>query len=302
MPALATATSQTKNARNKVVRLADVMIGSVDSRLQVAATPSTSMKLFTGVGMGYTGSTYTVNTSNWLHDLRDQLNGFHMRAGAWNQSYGAIPLGDRFLLSCGHNGPGIGNALRYVKADGTVFNTTISKWINDHPAVAQGNVSDTKQAYVADLSIYVTADALPEWVNRAPIINLPASTRTTLAALNAPSIGVTQGNWDAGPAAAYGYYDTPDNRMVRVASLAGLTPVTALRTPFYHYGVVGDSGTPDYALIEDTIYLLRVVLSSGGTGAYVCDYIDYINAMIARGATAAGISPITVSAVTNPIP
>ena len=302
MPALAAITSKTKNARNKAVRLADVMMDSVDSRLQVAATPSASMKLFTGVGVSYTGTTFPVNTSNWLHDLRPQLNGFHMRAGAWNQSYAAIPLGDRFLLSCGHNGPGIGNALRYVKADGTIFDTTISKWINDHPNVNQGSVSDTKQAYVTDLSVYVTASALPEWVHRAPIIDLPASTRATLTALNAPSIGVTQGNWNAGPAAAYGYYDTPDNRMVRVASLAGLTPGTTLRNPFYHYGVVGDSGTPDYALIEDTIYLLRVILNGGGTGVYISDHIGYINAMIARGAAVAGIAPITISAVPNPIP
>lgn len=264
------------------------MIDSVDSRLQNASAPSSSMKLFTGIGSQYSGNTFVANANNWLHDLRSQLNGFHMGAGAWGQSYGAIPLGDRFLLSCGHNGPEVGKPLKYVKEDGTVFSTTISHWINDFP---NGD---------ADMSIYVTSTALPAWVYRAPIINLPNALRELLTPYNPPTVGITQGNYTAGPAAAYGYYNTPDNRMVRVAALDGVNPSTTLRTPLYHYSVVGDSGSPDYALIGNTLYLLRIVLMGGGYGQCVCDYIEYINSMIARGATAAGISPITVVAVEPP--
>lgn len=299
MPLIATALTPPKKAlRNRAERLAAAMIDAVDSRLAVAATPAASMKLFTGLTAAYAGATFVANTANWLHDLRPQLNGFHMKAGGWTQSYGAIPLGDRYLLSCSHNGPDIGEALTYVKADGTVFNTTVSKWINDNVAKVS---SDTKQAYTVDLSVYVTAHALPEWVCRVPIVNLPAATRDILNFYSPPTVGVTQGNWQSGPAGAYGLYDTPDNRMLRVAALNGTTPSSSLRTPFHHHGKVGDSGTPLYALIADTLYLLGVTLSEGGSGLYVCDHMAEVNSLIARGAAAAGIAPITVSAVTvNP--
>lgn len=300
MSLLAPANART-NRKNRAIRLASAMASAVDGYLTAAATPSTSMKLFMGIGALYTGSTFAPNTSNWLQALRSQLTGFHSKAGAWTQGYAAIPLGDRFALSCGHNGPGIGTVLTYVKGDGTIFETTISHWINDHGDVAQIYVSDTKQAYQADLSVYVLADALPAWVNRAPIIRITDEDRVVMDSYDPPTVAISQGGWNAGPSSPYGYADTPDNRMVYAKSMLIKTPRTGLRDPFFHDVKTGDSGSPEYVLINDTLYLYRVITNTGGSGVYVADWIPYINSMIARGATVASIPPITISITTPQI-
>jgi len=298
---LAMSASPRTTRKNRAVRIASEMSASVDALLTSAATPSTSMKLFTGVGPVYSGSTFVPNTDNWLQSLRSQLTGIHMGAGAWTQSYGLIPLGDRFLLSCGHNGPRLGDTLKYVKADGTVFTTTISKWINDHEDILQIYVSDTKQAYVTDLSLYVTADVLPAWVYRAPIIRITDEDRAAMDSIDPPTVAISQGNWTDGPTSPYGKADTPDNRMVFVKSMLLKTPRTGLRDPFHHGAYVGDSGTPEYVLLGGVLYLYRVITTGGETGIYVADWLDYLNALIVRGATAASISPITVSTTTPQI-
>lgn len=278
--------------RMSVAMLANAMIEGVDSRLAVAAPPQDSMKLFTGIGPGYFGSTYTPNAQNWLQDLWPQLTGFHMGAGGYAQSYALIPIGDRFVLNCAHNGPEpLPLTVKYVAADGTVFTTTATHWINDRVGAL---CSDTQQPYQTDLMIYVLADPLPAWVNRAPIIGLTNTQRTLLDPYDPPTVAISQGNWTAGPSTPYGKANTPDNRMAFVKSLLLKTPRTALRNPFHHGAYVGDSGTPEYILLDDVLYLYRVIASSNETGVYVADRIDYINSMIARGAAVAGIPAITI--------
>jgi hypothetical protein len=277
----------------RMPELAAKMIDGVDSRLSAAAAPSTAMKLFTVIGALYTGSIYTPNPQNWLQDLRPQLTGFHMGAGAWTQSYALIPLGDRYVLSCGHNGPGPGESVKYVSATGDVFTTTITHWINDYPARAS---SDTKQAYQTDLMVCVLADPLPAWVYRAPIIALSDTLRTALDAYDPPTVAISQGNWTDGPTSPYGFADTPDNRMAFVKSMLLKTPRPALRDSFYHGAFEGDSGTPEYILLDDVLYLYRVITNSAGSGVYVGEWLPYINSLIARGATVAGIPAVKISA------
>jgi hypothetical protein len=282
----------TAKKRLSVGMLAAKMIEGVDSRLAVAAPPSSSMKLFTGIVANYTGSTFVPNTANWLHDLRSQLTGFHMGADAWTQSYALIPLGDRYALSCGHNGPGPGTTVKYVSPTGVVFTTSILAWINDYPARSS---SDTQQTYQTDLMVVVLADPLPTWVYRAPIIAITAGLRTALDTYDPPTVAISQGSWTAGPSTPYGEADTPDNRMAFVKSMLLKTPRTALRDPFHHGALVGDSGTPEYILIDDVLYLYRVITQPNETGVFVADWFTYINAMIARGAVVTGIPAIKIA-------
>lgn len=290
----ASVTASGANRRNSLVRFPNEASYAVDRRLAVAAAPSASMKLFTGIGAGYSGSTFTPNTANWLQDLRSQLTGFHMGAGGYNQSYALMPLGDRFVLNCAHNGPEpLPLSLKYVKGDGTVFTTTATHWINDRVGAVS---SDAQQAYVDDRMIYVLADALPAWVYRAPILQLTSEQKTAFA--NVPTIMITQGNWTSGPSSPYGFADTPDNRMVAIRNFGLSTPLSGAREAFRHVGQTGDSGCPDYLLIGDVLYLVRLTTFSNGSGPFIGDQMAYLNSLIARGATAAGISPITLTAVT----
>lgn len=277
-----------------ITTLAAKMIEGVDSRLATAATPALSMKLFNGIGPAYTGSTYVPNTSNWLHDIRPQLTGFHMGAGGYTQSYALIPLGGRFVLNCAHDGPEpLPLTVKYVGPDGQVFTTTATHWINDRVGA---KTSDIPQAYRTDLMLYVLADPLPAWVYVAPIINLTDANLAALAPHAPPTVAISQGNWTGGAALPYGLTNTPDNRMAYVKNLALGAVTDPLRSPFQRDVQVGDSGTPEYILLDGVLYLYRVITGTGGAGVPVGRWIPLINNLIARGALRAGIPPIRVAA------
>ncbi len=266
--------------------LAQAMIVAVDSRLATAGAPSDSMKLFSGIGPVYTGTDYPLNTACWLHDLREQITGVCMYAGNYTQGYDLAPLGDHYALCCGHNGPEpLPLTCRWVNVDGTVHTNTATHQINDYPSGE------------ADLQIYVFADPFSEWVKRIPIIALTLAERAAMAAFDPPTMAVSQGTWMNGPTTPYGYADTPDNRMAYVKSLSLATLLTTLRNPFFHAAFTGDSGTKEYVLTNDTLYMLRVITQGSGAGVFICDHIDYVNSLIAEGATASGHAPITISAI-----
>ena len=276
------------------------MCRAVDSRLLVAAAPAEAMKLFSGLGPAYSGSTYPPNSACWLQDLRSQLTGVQMRAGGFTQSYGLQMITPRHAISCGHNGPSRNDApLHYVNTDGTVHANSILKWANDSLGSNGGLVDSYQSPAVTDLSVYLLTSAVPEWVHKAPLLRLTAEDRTRMAPFHPPTVAISQGNWVAGPATPYGLADTPDNRMVFTKQLDLSAKRPGLRNLYHHGSYVGDSGTPEFILLGSTLHLYRVITSSTGGGVLVGDWVDYINALIGRTDAAAGISTgYTVSAKT----
>lgn len=273
-----------------LVDLAAALSAEINSRLlALTSVTDMSMPLYSNTSARWTSTTFVPNTDCWLHDLRPQLTGIHMSAGAWTQSYGIIPITRRHCLSTGHNGPGVGETLRYVKDDGTVFQTKILKWINDGTGPgAIGRSSDPVQPYVTDLSVYLLEDPLPIWVNIAPIFpQISSFYRNQLAALKVPHVAFSQGNVVQGPGTAFTDQQlTPYNRKAYVfGGTTGNATLDARRSLFYHGVSVGDSGTPAYFLINNTLYLDQII-----SGDIVGNRIPYINSLILRADVAAGIS------------
>lgn len=243
-------------------------ISAVDSRI-AGKVPADSMHLFSNTTAAWTSATFTPNRNLWCEDLRRYLTGVHMRAGGWNQSYGLQAITPRHLISCGHNGPGIGESVRFVNVDGTVFDTTLLQWQKDN-----GTTS-----YVTDLSIYLTAHELPAWVHKAVILRADASARQRMVTAGMPTVAVSQGN----------VVGTPKNRMVYTKQL-DLSPLPPHRSAWGYAPTTGDSGTPEFVMTPEGLLLLRIITLSNGAGVFVGDYLDYVQALIGRADSAAGIS------------
>jgi len=272
----------------------DAMEDAIDTRI-AGKTASSAMPLFSNTTPKWTSTTFVPNSSFWLDDIRDKFTGIHMYAGSWTQSYGLMPVSSRHCISCGHNGPRVGDAVRYVNVDGTVFETTILKWINDYPGMPS---SDTKGTSVADLSVYLLEHSLPSWVAKVPIFpSLTPGQKRMLTDLEAPLVCISQGNRDEPEFS--GDQLTPNNRKAYIVKTAFLMPPSSgARAPFTHSVTTGDSGTPMYIVVGDEVYLYQVI-----SGDVVADRIPYINSLIARADTAAGISTgYTVAAVPWPLP
>lgn len=271
-------------------QLAAAMSREVDRRL-AGKRQEQSLHLFTNTTAKWTTDVFVPNENLWCEDLRPQLTGISMFAGPWTQSYCLTAITRRHAVSCGHNGPGMegGNPshpVRYVNTDGKVFETRILKWINDYPnADVKARCSGPQQRFTADLSLYLLADELPEWVHIAPIITLSAKQRVALDAANPPYVAVSQGNWTAGPAAS----NTPHNRKIYVKNRM-LATETGQRLAFYHPPRVGDSGCPDFVLANGILYFNRVITDSGGGGVFVGDHIPLLNSFIARADALQGIA------------
>ena len=269
-------------------QLAENMALEVDRRL-AGKSPEESRHLFSNTSAAWAEDVFVPNKKLWCDDLRPQLTGISMLAGPWRQSYCLTPITRRHAVSCGHNGPGMeggGHLVRYVNTDGKVFETHIAKWINDYPAAdVAGRCSGAQKPFVTDLSLYLLADELPEWVCIAPIITLTKEQRAAMEAANPPFVAVSQGNWPAGPPVS----NTSHNRKVYVKNQKFGTE-TGQRLAFLHRPQIGDSGTPDFVLANGRLYFNRVITSGNGDGVFVGDYIPLLNSFIARADALQGIT------------
>jgi len=285
------------------IALAAHMTEQVDSRL-AGKDAATDMRLFTGLGSNTTATVFPQNTTCWLHSLRSQLCGFHMGAGAgYGQGYGLLPLGGRFFLGVAHNGPAAGATVYYPLPDGTTFTTTIQRIFLDNATTGvslTGVSPDTvasgaRRAY--DFSIYITAAAAPSTLSVIPLVNLDINL-SLMTVLNPPTVYISQGSSTSTAAKA----PTPQNRKCAVMPFTNgyySADTFALRSSFGHQVSVGDSGCPQYLLINNKLYLqemntLGYAPISTGNG------FNYIQDLVNRAAAAHGISPITITTVKNP--
>jgi len=282
--------------------LAAHMTEQIDSRL-AGKDAATDMRLFTGLASNTTATTFTPNTTCWLHSLRSQLCGFHMGAGGYGQSYGLLPLGGRFFLCVAHNGPSAGATVYYPLPDGTTFTTTIQRIFLDNATTGVSLTStspDTvasgaRRAY--DFSIYITAAAAPSTLSVIPLVNLDIN-YGLMNALNPPTVYISQGS----SSATGTKQPTPQNRKCAVMPFINSyysADTFALRSSFGHSVSTGDSGCPQYLLINNKLYLQEMNTIGFGpisTG----NGFNYIQDLVNRSAAAHSISPITITTITNP--
>jgi hypothetical protein len=260
--------------------LATSMIQAVDTRLAGTETEARhAMPLFMDVRDKGESGAFTPNPNFWAKDLRSQLTGVHMHAGGWGMSYGLQAVTPRHAISCAHNGPDVGNMVRYVNVDGEVFETKILGWMNDFRNNHHARNGD--QAAVPDLSLYLLADELPAWVYLAPVISFTPEQCRIFQTMDVPLVALSQG------------FDGVNNRVGRklyVRPWENRWPMTPLRAPFWHDTYVGDSGTPQFVLLKDRLYLYAITVASGhSSGIPVAPHVGYLNELIARADAAASI-------------
>lgn len=267
--------------------LAAKMLAEINTAL-VGKSAATDMALFTGLtnATPTSNTTFTHNTTCWLHSLRSQLCGFHMGAGAWGYSYSIMPLGgvgSRFALGVQHNGPGPGETVRYPKADGGSFSTTVvAKFQDSGP--------------LADFAIYVLAAPFPVGVSFIPIGIFDVNP-SAMIALNPPTVYISQGN--PTEAGISGQALCPQNRKCAIRTWIDRTAGPGLMADFFHVVSIGDSNCPDYVMINGKLYLYKMNMSNYAPVG-TRENMVYLQDLVNRAAAANSISPVPVQYVINP--
>ncbi len=275
-------------------------------RRMAGQDPLVCRDIFSNLGYrGLPGTSFVPNTNFWAPDLRQQLTGVHVLRPAWDQSGALTMVTPRHALTCAHRGPETGETITYVSADGSqIFRTTIISHIRDlhdeNNAALWLSSSDTPSITrpgIHDSMICMFADPAPEWLHIMPVLALTNYEMAALKELQPPLVIVSQGNSspEAFPNNPNSW--TPHGRRLCVTNLAGnFVHSDPSDIPFSRDLVVGDSGTPAFALIDDTLYFFKTISDSGGGGAEVCHVYDgastadYIDTLIARADAAAGVS------------
>ncbi len=285
--------------RNRSARMVQNMREQLNSRCEGLDSNyddpenSETMPLFSNISAAYEGNTFVPNDNLWCNDIRSQLTGIHMGAGNFHQTYGLMPLGDRFALSCGHNGPELNEpgsvcTVKYVSATGVVETATAVAKVNAYGAADSEVVAAGVPA--VDMQIYAFSNDIPSFAYRAPLLALTASDITAIHRRGGETVMISQGNRTDG---IYPEQNTPKNRKVyRSTPSNGLFPID-----WRHYITVGDSGTPSYVLLNDVLYLVGVI--SGFSMSQTT--INYLNILIGIAAARSGNTPITVALTPNPI-
>jgi hypothetical protein len=281
------------------IALAAHMAQQVDSRL-VGKVAANDQRLFTELTRNQNTSVFTPNTTCWLNDLRSQLCGFHMGTSNYGQGYGLMPLGGRFFLCVAHNGPSLGTTY-WPLPDGTTFTTTTESFYLDRINSGGRNTSGNPNAPSGpfDFSIYITAAAAPPTLSIIPIVKLNVNLNL-LYALAPPTVSISQGG--AHPDLV-GKYATLQNRKCAVSPFSsGYTSsypenTYPLRSSFGHEASSGDSGCPQYLLINNKLYLYKM---NEAFSIFIGNGISYLQDLVNRAATAHGIAPVTITTVTNP--
>lgn len=278
------------------VALAAHMTQQVDSRL-VGKNASTDQRLFTELTSNVAVSPFARNATCWLNDLRSQLCGFHMGAGNYGQGYGLMPLGGRFFLCVAHNGPDLGTTY-WPLPDGSTFTTTTQSFYLDRNNAGSYNTSGNPGQNTGpfDFCIYITAAEAPPTLSIIPIVKLNAN-QNLLSALNPPTVYISQGG--ANPNLV-GKAATPQNRKCAVKPIVGsVYPENTypLRSSFGHLVSIGDSGCPQYLLINNKLYLYK--MNANGS-PFIGNGISYLQDLVNRAAAAHNIQPVTITTVTNP--
>ena len=146
------------------------------------------------------------------------------------------------------------------------------------------------------------ADPAPPTLSIIPIVKLDVN-EDLMSTLSPPIVSISQGG--AGSLYTGPKQPTPQNRKCAVRKYNGSyyeyvaenspTEPINLRSSFGHSISFGDSGCPQYLLIDNKLYLHGMNID-GQLG----DDWDYLQDVVNRAAAAQGIPPILIKTVTNP--
>jgi len=158
-----------------------------------------------------------------------------------------------------------------------------------------GEYPITFENNIYDLRVWLLDSDLPNWVYRCPIIQIDTKYENLIKynyPKSIPAIHITQG---------YSGGSSTQFQRMGIQSINGpINSTNPTYSHFYHFAYTGDSGTPSFVLINDKIYLYKIVTVLGGGGVEIWSqsHINYINELIRRVDLENGVSTgYTVSAV-----
>ena len=229
----------------------------VDDAL-VGKSAATALKMFTSQNHGT--QTYVRNPNLWRNSVVQNLT----CCSPWNSTYGNLRAGTLFtpqhFYYSPHFPPAEGSTMRFVGADGTVYNRTVLKR-RSHPDY---------DGFFPDLGVGVLSSPLP--VAITPCKFAPSDFEDYI------------------PGVAYGIpciiLDQAENLSVTDLfhidfSASFIVPKDSKRLEFYEPKINGDSGNPAFMVIDEQLVLMTTLRSGGaGSGPFAGDHLAAINQLI----------------------
>ena len=244
--------------------LAAHLQGQVDNRINNTMSMAVNGRVFST--QNHTTQSYIRNPNLWCADVDLTC------ISPWNSNGGATKAGTlitpRHIISAAHYEKNVGDIIRFVAQNGTVYNRTITGKAR-HPNYVP---------YAPDLTIYTLNSNLP--VGITPCKLMPHYWSRYLVhnlSNRPPALGLDQEE----KALIIDFYN--DGMF--------LTPTDSDRLIFNENKIVGDSGNPAFLIINNELVLVTVWTSGGaGSGTPVANYIADLNNMIVTADAQAGVS------------
>jgi hypothetical protein len=258
--------------------LAKEISDSIDTRIS-GLNATTAKPIFTT--QNHTTSTYVRNSGCWAADL--DLTPI----SPWNSTGGSQRAGTlispRHVLFCEHFNfhPSVGATIRFIAADGTVINRTITA-LETHPDYAP---------FYPDITIGLLDSDVPSSIGFAKI--LPQNWENYLPSLSStyplPCLVLDQEE-----------KALVSNLFELDISAIFVPPTDPTRFAFYEKIISGDSGNPAFFVINNELVIITVWTSGGaGGGTSIVRHKDAINTMMGSLGGGYSLTEIDLSGFTD---
>jgi hypothetical protein len=249
------------------------LVSQVDPQL-TGKTAATALPIFTT--QNHTASTYVRNTACWAAPYVSALTAI----SPWNSQGGnqlaGILISPRHVLFATHYTAGVGAVMRFIKADNTVVERTIT---------ASQAVTVTA-SYYPDLTVGLLDSDVPAGIDYARV--LPTNWANYLPSLNTISLKPPALCLDQEEKAL-------ETDVLALNTMAQFVqPTTALRSAFYEDKIGGDSSNPACLIVNGQLVLLTCWTNGGaGSGTSVVDQraaVDAIMTSLGGGYTTTAVN------------
>lgn len=236
----------------------------IDNNINNTMTMATNGKVFTT--QDHSTPTYVRNANVWCNDVDLTCispwnsNGGHRKAGTL--------VTPRHIITAAHYEYNVGTTVRFVAADNTVHNRTVTGK-KRHPNYVP---------YSPDLTLYTLDSDLPGSIT--PCKLMPSNWDDHLVQNfhnRPPALGL----------------DQEEKALIIDFFARGsfMTPVDADRLIFHENKIGGDSGNPAFLIVNGELVLITVWTFGGaGGGTSVASHIADLNGMIVSADAQAGVS------------